>query len=264
VELLIVFVAAASSTEWFLHTRFSLFSVFPIAVAGFVIFYALIRQLLAHQTWGGAVWLVNSVIPGFGSFSIGLAALLFSKGLGWEAGKSSFVWIDSIQNQFLVGGVLLFIGGFLIGVPLATTMVDLPFPRVWITVKDEGVILKGVRLKGQLVAHSDGFWHLLSGKDKELVSLPDEQVCAVRIRARPAEPTVTKWAMFYSLIATIGIGIVFLISHPTGEGWDLFSWSFAMGILVGVLFVGVALYVSMKVRKRTLRHHIQNKRNKAE
>lgn len=155
-------------------------------------------------------------------------------------------------------------GGFFIGVPLATTIVELPFPRVWITVKDEGVILKGVRLKGQLVAHSDGFWHLLSGKDKELLSLPDEQVCAVRIRVPGAEPTVGKRAMFFSIIGTIGAGIWVIIWRTIEDGWDPSSWGYAIGLLVGLLFMVVAFSVGLVVRRRILRHHSQNKRGEAE
>lgn len=104
VGLLIVVVAATARTAWFLQAPLSLFLGFPIAVAVFVNFYVLVRHILAHQTWGRAIWLVNSVTPGIGTWAIGLAALLFSKGLAWEARKLGFEWFDSIQNHFLVGG----------------------------------------------------------------------------------------------------------------------------------------------------------------
>lgn len=265
VGLLIVGVTAVVRTTWLVQNTYLVLSGFTLAIFGFIWVYTLLYTLLIRGQLRWSIWLVNTITQWVGAFSIGLAAALFSKGLGKEAGKPApgFVWIDSIQNVFLVGGVLLFVGAFFCGVTLAMTIVvDLPFPRVRIALKDEGVTLKGVRLEGQLVAHSDGFWHLFSDKDKEFLSIPDERVLAVRIQERGAEPMVDKWILFLALIATIGPGIWIIIWLTTRDIWGF--WGYAIGGLVMILFAGVALFAGYRVRKRILRHHSQNKRGEAE
>jgi hypothetical protein len=149
--------------------------------------------------------------------------------------------------------VLLFVGGFFIGVPLAAT-IDLPFPRVWIATKDEGVALEGVPLQGQLVAHRDGFCHLFSDKDNEFLSIPDERVITVRIHEKGAEPTVDKEALAFSLIGSTLVIVWGIIWLAIGG-----VWGYAIGAAAALLIIAYAIH---RVRKQS--QHRQNKRGNEE
>jgi MFS family permease len=98
------------------------------------------------------------------------------------------------EHPILMGIILLFVGGFLVGVP-AATRVSPPLPRVQITKHPP----EGRRevipppLQGHLVSHSDGFWHLFD-VNNALLSIPDDQVLAVRIMEDAQPPPVEEEA----------------------------------------------------------------------
>lgn len=83
-------------------------------------------------------------------------------------------------DNFVIGTVLLFVGSFIVGLPTAL-WVRPPFPQVIITRKSEANVHPQTpqHVQGHLVTHRDGFWHLFD-EDMELLSIPDEQVSAVR------------------------------------------------------------------------------------
>jgi hypothetical protein len=80
------------------------------------------------------------------------------------------------------------IGTFIISLPTATSAIP-PLPKVQV-IKQPADALEGIRnpVEGWLIAHSDGFWHLfvVVEKQPEFLSVPDDQVLAVRI---PREST---------------------------------------------------------------------------
>jgi hypothetical protein len=92
------------------------------------------------------------------------------------------------QNHTTVGALLIFLGGFIVGIPSAIAL-DPPLPLVTLTTQvDAATKEASPSLRGHLVTHSDGFWHLFDAND-ELLSIPDEQVLAVRV-IRKADTTL--------------------------------------------------------------------------
>ena len=93
---------------------------------------------------------------------------------------SSGIISVAITDTFVIGGVLVFFGGFIVGVPAAIA-VDPPLPRVRIT-GQPGTNIEGVSnpINGHLVTHSDGFWYFFDEND-ELLSIPDDKVLVARI-----------------------------------------------------------------------------------
>jgi len=81
------------------------------------------------------------------------------------------------ENSFAIGILLILLGGFAMGVPSAT-VVKPPLPRVQLEMNTESDARKDdtTSSKGWLVAHGDGFWHLLLEESGELKSIPDERV----------------------------------------------------------------------------------------
>jgi len=82
-------------------------------------------------------------------------------------------------NRFAVGVMFLFFGGFVVGIPSALVL-DPPLPPVTITVQSDTAMKEHPNpIEGRLVTHRDMFWHLFTEKN-ELLSIPDDQVLAVR------------------------------------------------------------------------------------
>lgn len=106
----------------------------------------------------------------------------------------SFLSFLPSDGPALVGILLVFLASFLLGLPAAIAA-DHSLPEVKITQKDQD---RGEKVpdtpkgnqdaegkdseqpKGYLVAHSDGFWHLFD-KNKNLLSIPDDEVASVRV-----------------------------------------------------------------------------------
>jgi len=100
------------------------------------------------------------------------------------------VWLEEgVQLEFIMA---LFVGSFLIGLPM-TLAANPPLPKVEIS-KHAGATMEGDSgaIKGYLVAHTDGFWHLLV-ENNQLLSIPDAHVLAVqtggKVDVTPAEDT---------------------------------------------------------------------------
>jgi hypothetical protein len=74
------------------------------------------------------------------------------------------------EGHFPLAILLIFVGSFLFGLLPATAAAP-PLPKVEITKRDKGEAVPDP-LKGYLVAHSDGFWHLFNEKN-QLLSIPD-------------------------------------------------------------------------------------------
>jgi hypothetical protein len=79
-----------------------------------------------------------------------------------------------VEQSFVVNVMLLFIGGFFYGLPLAISASPaLPEVKLhFIKQEDDNEEENSNPLKGHLLAHTDGFWHLFDGK-KVLRSIPD-------------------------------------------------------------------------------------------
>ena len=90
-----------------------------------------------------------------------------------------------VQNVLL--GVMIFIiGGFLVGMPAAAT-IDHPLPLMEAERRDQEVETADASdvstcLKGNLIAHTDGYWHLFKEETGELMSVPDSQIIDVSIK----------------------------------------------------------------------------------
>jgi hypothetical protein len=84
-----------------------------------------------------------------------------------------------VNDQIVAGTMLLFVGSFIVGVP-AGLSVEPPLPTVEVT-KMNG----HSAIRGRLVSHSEGFWHLFvepnSEVSYELLAIPDSEVLTVRI-----------------------------------------------------------------------------------
>jgi hypothetical protein len=93
--------------------------------------------------------------------------------------------------------LLIFIGSFIVGVRAAIAAKP-PLLAVALTIKSQdGMQPRSTLLAGRLVAHSNSFWHLFD-ENNELLSIPDEQVLAVRMLGKadtlPAEEPEPKEA----------------------------------------------------------------------
>jgi hypothetical protein len=93
--------------------------------------------------------------------------------------------VDTVANdpsQGVFSGIMLFIaGGFFVGISAAAT-VDHPLPPKIVgrpTSESRGD--SAPPLKGYLVTHADGFWHLFDIEHHQLLSIPDAQVSIVQL-----------------------------------------------------------------------------------
>jgi hypothetical protein len=126
------------------------------------------------------------IICGIFIMASGIAALLN----GRLSGPSIQTWTLDIAHYFMGSSLVLesimvvFVGAFIVGLPLAVTA-DPPLLEVRIDMQAEGSTTEGVgeSLKGRLVAHSDGFWHLFDD-NAILLSIPDDRVISVQIPGR--------------------------------------------------------------------------------
>ena len=97
------------------------------------------------------------------------------------------------ENSFAVGIVLILLGGFAMGLPSAT-VVRPPLPRVQLEMNKESGTTEddSTSSKGWLVAHGDGFWHLLLEESGELQSIPDGRVRVARTGEEGPTPPAKK------------------------------------------------------------------------
>jgi len=139
---------------------------------------------------------------------VGFTCLLIGVSLFFERGpevlivpairEAAPILVPSGGGPYLFSGIVLFlVGSFFLGLPFALWDA-IPLPKVKVTKQNEGKI-EGVPdpLEGLLVAHSDGFWHLLVlareqkqqkqqldlYEQREFLSVPDATVLAVRTLA---------------------------------------------------------------------------------
>jgi hypothetical protein len=99
--------------------------------------------------------------------------------------------IDGIGSSSTLSSIIvIFVGAFIVGLPLAV-IADPPLLEVRIDKQAEGSTEGvGESLRGRLVAHSGGFWHLFDENDM-LLSIPDARVLSVQIPGREdTVPTV--------------------------------------------------------------------------
>jgi hypothetical protein len=99
------------------------------------------------------------------------------------------------ENSFAIGILLILLGGFAMGVPSAA-VVKPPLPRVQLEKNKESGATEDdlTSSEGWLVAHADGFWHLLLEKSRELQSIPDEKVRLARTGEERQTPSANKGA----------------------------------------------------------------------
>jgi hypothetical protein len=125
------------------------------------------------------------LLIGFGGTTIFFASL-FLTGNTEQVYKSDVSFLLSLFPERSHFFFLLLLGSFLLGILPAITATP-PLPRVDIIKKDEGNRDENSDpLKGYLVAHSAGFWHLFA-ENKDLLAIPDDQVSYVRV-VRKADP----------------------------------------------------------------------------
>jgi hypothetical protein len=130
-------------------------------------------------------WPGNALIVfGIWIMAFGISALL--------DGRSSNLMLPLDIAHYVMGSSLVFesimvvfVGAFIVGLPLAVTAHP-PLLEVRIDMQAEGSATEGAgtSLKGRLVSHGDGFWHLFD-KDAILLSIPDDRVISVQIPGRP-------------------------------------------------------------------------------
>ena len=129
-------------------------------------------------------FVVATIIAVFGGILMCEGALLVVR----AAGEAAVPLLDIRVEGVLSGSVVLFVGGFLVGVTGAAT-VDHPLPRVQVTRKpDTGPEEFSALLHGQLyvVLHADGHWHFFDDESNELLSVSDELVLAVQTVKEPS------------------------------------------------------------------------------
>jgi energy-converting hydrogenase Eha subunit C len=86
----------------------------------------------------------------------------------------------------VIGGLIVFlIGAFFVGVTLAESIAS-PLPTVVLTVKKEGKNATEEEVRGYLVAHTEGCWHLFKmnsegDSERTLTFIPDAQVTEARV-----------------------------------------------------------------------------------
>jgi hypothetical protein len=90
--------------------------------------------------------------------------------------------VVATEPNMFVATLGLFMGGFLLGVPEAINA-DPPLPEIEVNLNNQHRFTteETPSVSGQLVAHSDGFWHLFDKNSKELLSIPDSDVRDTRI-----------------------------------------------------------------------------------
>lgn len=104
---------------------------------------------------------------------LGIASLL----LGWSAKHLA----DA--NDWSAGYLIIFfLGNFLAGLPLPI-LSEPPLPRVEIRLKETSDKNANCYV-GQLVGHTDSFWHLFVENPKRLLSIPDDRVLVVETSER--------------------------------------------------------------------------------
>jgi hypothetical protein len=149
-----------------------LFGLFITLIATLVVWRALNIDFDLLYTWAG-LWTIVS---------------------NWDSMVSDW---DSVA----AGGLLLLLGVFILGVPLAGA-VEHPLPRVRINIKPEeqpstegqpsteeqsSTQTAGVEaLEGWLVAHTDSSWHLFDSSNS-LVSIPDDRVTEAQVHEEDTE-----------------------------------------------------------------------------
>jgi hypothetical protein len=126
---------------------------------------------------------VGTWVMVLGAVIMTLAAFLITQQEA-PAGSALFTSIAAaIGDNRAFGILLLFVGSFIVGVPVAT-LISPPLPLVKITPPEAARAgMLPPPIEGHLVAHSNGFWHLFD-KNNELLSIPDDRVSSVRIASK--------------------------------------------------------------------------------
>ena len=127
--------------------------------------YVAHRAIRASGVWSATTYLTYALLAVAGVF-IGLSAAQLNDANSWDV------------RAFAV----LFAGNFLAGLPVAI-LSDPPLPRVEIRLR-EGIDGDSNHCVGQLVGHTDGFWHLFVENQKRLMSIPDDRVLTVQSSER--------------------------------------------------------------------------------
>ena len=140
--------------------------------------------MLQFSLWGALIMQAASYLI--------VAPLIVGHPLKETWGSSFFT-----SHHILAGTIMLFFGGFLIGASPASRASP-PLPRVTIatTSPEDRKSRKLPRLHGHLVAHSDGFWHLIVEAERkhQLLSVPDGSVLEVRMLGEEPEATTDELA----------------------------------------------------------------------
>ena len=119
-----------------------------------------------------------------GSSTMIFAALLIAQSITSDTILNVLTTVPA-ESRLVVGIMILLVGGFFVGVPAALT-VEPPLPHVKVA-KNNG---QGATW-GRLVIHSEGFWYLFVGPNRntvlglldwsyELLSIPDAEVLTVQ------------------------------------------------------------------------------------
>ncbi len=146
-----------------------------------------------------ARFFAGSLVMGLGSLvMIGAASIITQQAV--DADVPVLAIADATTNNRGVGVLLLFVGGFFVGLPIAAG-VSPPLPWVKIAKHPPEDAKKGgiPSVRGYLVSHSDGFWHLFD-KNNQLLSIPDEQILDVRIVGKDPSESPSPRKLFWKSI----------------------------------------------------------------
>jgi hypothetical protein len=144
-----------------------------------------------------ALGYTTSAVPGLILLAVGIVLITQDPSGQPSIAKAALdaLGIAAAGTHFAIGVILILLGGLGLGVRSALDLTT-PLPPVKLEITEEyAAAMKEIcnPCRGWLVAHSDGFWHLLEERGA-LQSIPDDKVLAVRTGGEEHIPPAKKEA----------------------------------------------------------------------
>jgi hypothetical protein len=166
----------------------------PVVVVFLVLWGAMVFTLARSPTtaWLFNLELANRISPFLLLVSVGLATLcMYEIAALWSRSphivnvtKAGFPPLITVNPDPVVPFIILmFTSAFFFGLPYAAAA-NPPLPTVSVTTKDRPPQC----FTANLVAHTDGFWHLFDeqrdDQPRYLLSIPDDRVCKAEMQPK--------------------------------------------------------------------------------